>query len=1367
MPPTNNTITRFDFSNNLDNAPTATNLGNFGLLNYPDGIYAINDNGFWRAFVTNGVGNTLIRLDFGNSLLNIPVAVNLGNPGNILITPRDMLAVKFCGSNAGFIVNATTDEIIKLDFGSGFDQQPTAVSLGNIANLDKPHSLSKLFRVDQDIYSFITNVDNNTITRIKFSGCNNSSIPNSSLQNPPPITYSLPGTYNINLTVDDGLPTQSSVCKQIVVKDCEIVVGPLPTQGCGGFQFALGGKAYDRAYDVAATTNNEFYVAGVSKSFSSSDDILVSRLTAAGSVIWSKTFGNNNTELLRKITPTSDGGLLIVGQTKSFSNSRGDILSMKISSTGTLVWSKILGVGSANGDLGMDIIETSDGGYAVSGLLNVEGTVADAVVIKLDNAANVIWSKRFDRGDGDNGVGLFQKGDTLIVSGDLQNTIYNYETVLMKLKLVDGAFIMAKKLTPATRGLYNPYIHKDPLQPGYIVSLHMIDNSSYTKMNHTILNLDEDFNIRKSRLLSIDPATNDFYTGMAVLPDGSFIGTSTNQTNGDGCIYRINDDNSGVFVKKFNATTARRLYRVAVSGQQLMAVGGAIDNGQEDFFITSFDINGGLGALCDVEDIALKIQQPGFTVSAFTWPTISDVSFPASSAILNTLNAPLQNKDLCPVPRPDFSIKRDPCNPKTVQIETNLTNIQNYEWDFGDGQTNIGNPNPVVTYTDFGAYIIKLKTQNIAGCADSTEKQISVNVINDSLIITNDTTICYGTTKQLNTTSALSFCWSPITYLDNPNSPNPVTSTTQDIIYYFTAEVIGANLIANGNFSQGNTGFTSGYNFASSNTTEGQYFVGSNPQSWNSSLSTCKDHTNGNGNMMLVNGSPTVDVNVWKQTVNVTPNTNYAFSTWIQALWSPNPAQLQFSVNGKDAGSLITASLPTCTWTQFYTTWNSGNNTTAVISIVNKNTQVQGNDFALDDISFAPVFIKRDSVIIKVEKPLVQTSNDTSFCPGNSIQLNTTGAQNYSWSPSAGLSNTGIADPTASPVISTKYIVTGTTVSGCSAKDTVNVNIYPKPAIGISGDTTICKNAMAQLSVTGGTGYNWSPAATLNDHLIANPVASPVVNTMYYVTITDANTCEHLDSVQVAIRPDAVFSINNPGPVCRFDSVQLNALGGDVYAWEPAEGLNNTGVSSPWVSPSVTTEYKVTITETTCNQSVTLSTIITVSSLPTVNAAKSNDIDCSNDRSQLSATGADQYLWTPASTLNNPGIYNPVATPVSATQYIVEGTDLAGCKGYDTITVKADNINKGGYLMPNAFTPNNDGLNDCYGVKYWGIINEFEFSIYNRWGERLFFSKNPAQCWDGTYKGVKQDGGVYVYMIKAKTACEPEVFRKGTFVLIR
>ena len=86
--------------------------------------------------------------------------------------------------------------------------------------------------------------------------------------------------------------------------------------------------------------------------------------------------------------------------------------------------------------------------------------------------------------------------------------------------------------------------------------------------------------------------------------------------------------------------------------------------------------------------------------------------------------------------------------------------------------------------------------------------------------------------------------------------------------------------------------------------------------------------------------------------------------------------------------------------------------------------------------------------------------------------------------------------------------------------------------------------------------------------------------------------------------------------------------------------------------------------------------------------------------------------------------------------------------------------------MPNAFTPNNDGYNDCYGLKYWGVIEALDFTIYNRWGAKVFHTNKPGDCWDGRYRGEPQNPDVYVYMISAKTSCG-NVERKGTFVLIR
>jgi gliding motility-associated-like protein len=125
--------------------------------------------------------------------------------------------------------------------------------------------------------------------------------------------------------------------------------------------------------------------------------------------------------------------------------------------------------------------------------------------------------------------------------------------------------------------------------------------------------------------------------------------------------------------------------------------------------------------------------------------------------------------------------------------------------------------------------------------------------------------------------------------------------------------------------------------------------------------------------------------------------------------------------------------------------------------------------------------------------------------------------------------------------------------------------------------------------------------------------------------------------------------------------------------------------------------------------------------------------------------------------------------PVKPTKFTVIGYDNNNCKNTDTITVNVDMnaVNKRLYLMPTAFTPNNDGLNDCFGLKYWGAVIKLNFSIYNRFGERIFYSTDPAKaCWDGTYKGAKQNVGSYVYTIQATTPCDV-INRKGTVMILR
>lgn len=295
---TNNSMTRFDFGTNLDNPPIAQNMGNpGGFLQYPTGICAINDGGFWRVFIVSSQNNALIRLDFGNSLLNTPVPFNLGNPGNVFDAARDLRIIRSCDQVIGFVAGgANTNDLIRIDFHNDITSVPSGVSLGNIGNFKFSHSLSKLFRVGSDLYTFVPNAFNNTLTRVRFPGCNNASFPNSSLKEPPAITYAQSGTYRVNLVIDDGLETGASFCKAIAVipppmisvtKDTLICTGasvPLLASGAGNYTYSWTPVAGLSDPSIAAplaspSTSGYYYVtatsAGGANACSTRDSVLI------------------------------------------------------------------------------------------------------------------------------------------------------------------------------------------------------------------------------------------------------------------------------------------------------------------------------------------------------------------------------------------------------------------------------------------------------------------------------------------------------------------------------------------------------------------------------------------------------------------------------------------------------------------------------------------------------------------------------------------------------------------------------------------------------------------------------------------------------------------------------------------------------------------------------------------------------------------------------------------------------------------------------------------------------------------------------------------------------------------------------------
>ena len=415
----------------------------------------------------------------------------------------------------------------------------------------------------------------------------------------------------------------------------------------------------------------------------------------------------------------------------------------------------------------------------------------------------------------------------------------------------------------------------------------------------------------------------------------------------------------------------------------------------------------------------------------------------------------------------------------------------------------------------------------------------------------------------------------------------------------------------------------------------------------------------------------------------------------------------------------------------------------------------------------------KDSVLINVDElPIVKTIADTAICIGSSITLATTGSGNciYQWSPANDLSNPSIQNPVASPLSKTQYTVTAKDTWGCISTTSVSIALKSLPVISAYGDTTICSSASVQLLATspGNAVFNWTPDIDLNNSSIANPIASPLQTTTYKVTALGNNNCSANDSVLIKVFPKPVFAINPTiSKICKGDSAVLSASGGDQYEWTPATTVLNPASASSKVFPVTDTRYSVLITDNKCAVSAILDAIVSIQSNPEINISKSNDINCVLGQATLSAKGGIKYKWEPAANLSNPALASTLASPPATTMYYVQVTGFNGCVSNDSIQLivqKEDHENN--YLLPTGFTPNNDGVNDCFGVKKWGYLTNLEFSIFNKFGERVFFTADPSNCWDGRYKSIPQDAGVFVFMVKAKGVCGGFT-RKGTFVLIR
>ncbi len=314
----------------------------------------------------------------------------------------------------------------------------------------------------------------------------------------------------------------------------------------------------------------------------------------------------------------------------------------------------------------------------------------------------------------------------------------------------------------------------------------------------------------------------------------------------------------------------------------------------------------------------------------------------------------------------------------------------------------------------------------------------------------------------------------------------------------------------------------------------------------------------------------------------------------------------------------------------------------------------------------------RDTVTVFIDEIVASVSPDDTICPGESTQLQAGGGTIFFWSPDRGLNDNTISNPIASPDRTTTYVVGVSDESGCV--DTNMVTVYVGGVtVDVEDGGTICKGNSFQLQADGGLFYLWSPTATLNNPIIANPVATPDETTIYTVTITGPLGCQDSADVEVIVEP-LIGTISPDDTICIGESTTLQAGGGQIYLWEPNDGtISDINSPNPTVTPTNHTTYTVYMSDTTGNCRDTLEVTVSVDEVfPDAGIGASI---CPGASTGLLAGGGGTYLWSPAGTLDFPDVPNPIANPQVQTTYTVQVTSEWGfCVGEDTVTVTIETL---------------------------------------------------------------------------------------------
>ena len=563
---------------------------------------------------------------------------------------------------------------------------------------------------------------------------------------------------------------------------------------------------------------------------------------------------------------------------------------------------------------------------------------------------------------------------------------------------------------------------------------------------------------------------------------------------------------------------------------------------------------------------------------------------------------------------------------------------------------------------------------------------------------------------------------------------------------------------------------------------DGFYTIGnSSPACFNDTWHTLtEDHTpnDANGYMMIVNASFTPG-DFYVQTVDgLCDNTTYEFAAWILNILKtsacgnsgilPNVTFNIETISGTILQSYKTGDIPVSNvpvWKQyglFFTT--PANTNSIVIRMTNNAPGGCGNDIVLDDITFRPCGALVNVAINNASKSVNVCEGDNPTFTFTSVAVPMLSNTSYQWQISTDLGVTWSDIAGATNATFTRLPVNGLGVynyrvavaqgnyiliPACSRvlSEVLTINQVALPVTAASNNGPVCEGSSLILKANNASAYTWTGPANYSSNQ-PSPTISNVslnYNGKFYLKIISAEGCTNTDSTTVTIIPGPFVNAGNDVDICEGASAQLTGVtNAGNYVWQPAQSLSDNLILNPIATPAVTTEYILSADNGTCKKSD--SVIVSVNKKPVANAGPDKVI-INGDATVLNGTSnvsSVSVLWKPNFNITSATDLTPLVNPAISSTYTLTLSSNYGCgTSKDSVFIKV--FSK--LFIPNAFTPNNDRLNDTWKIEPLEAYPSAVLKVFNRYGQMIFSNNGIGKQWDGRYKGTLQPVGAYPYTI--------------------